>query len=152
MNSLHLKQRLLAECKRYVDARIATAKQSMNDAQESANEESKSSVGDKYETGRAMMQIERDKAATQLQEALKLKHILDQIAIDTNSEKVIAGSLIVTASKKIFISIGLGKLTLDGEQFLVVGAGSPLGKALMGLGVDDHLVFNNERLTILQVI
>ena len=152
MNSLHLKHRLFAECKRHVDARIATAKQSMNDAQESANEESKSSVGDKYETGRAMMQIERDKAATQLQEALKLKHILDQIAIDTNSEKVIAGSLVVTDSKKIFISIGLGRLTIDGEQFLVVGAGSPLGKALMGLSVDDQVVFNNERLTILQVV
>ena len=152
MNSLHLKHRLLAECKRHVDARIATAKQSMNDAQESANEESKSSVGDKYETGRAMMQIERDKAATQLQETLKLKHILDQIAIDANSEKVIAGSLVVTDSKKIFISIGLGRLTLDGEEFLVVGAGSPLGKALMGLRVDDQVVFNNERLTILQVV
>ena len=152
MNLRLLKHQLLAECKRHVDLRIATAKQSMDDAQQSANEENKSSVGDKYETGRAMMQIERDKAATQLEEAVKLKHILDHIAIDTESQKVISGSLIITDSKKIFISIGLGRLTLDGEQFLVVGVGSPLGKALMGLNVGDQVVFNNERLTILQIV
>ena len=59
----------------------------MVNAQEAANEEGKSSVGDKYETGRAMMQIERDKAAQQLDEALKLKNIIDQISIETGQWK-----------------------------------------------------------------
>ena len=45
----------------------------MANAQESANAEEKSSAGDKYETGRAMMQIERDKAAQQLNESMKLE-------------------------------------------------------------------------------
>jgi transcription elongation GreA/GreB family factor len=123
----------------------------MENAQEAANEESKSSVGDKYETGRAMMQIERDKAATQLEEALKLKTVLDQITGDGVQEKVVLGSLLVTQTKKIFIAIGIGKLAIDGDDFLVVGPASPLGKALMGLKAGDHLVFNKERLTILAV-
>jgi hypothetical protein len=146
-----LKHQLLEECKRYVESRIATARQSMINAQESANEESKSSVGDKYETGRAMMQIERDKAAQQLDEAFKLKNIVDHIPAETHSEKISLGSLVITNSKKIFISIGIGKLTLDGEEFLVVAPASPLGKVLMGLKANDQVIFNKEQLTILQI-
>ena len=151
MNLNSTKQQLLVQCKLYIDSRIATAKQSMSDAQEAANEESKSSVGDKYETGRAMMQIERDKAAQQLDEALKLKAVLDHISLENVSEKVILGSLVVTNSKKIFISIGIGKLMMEGEDFLVVAPLSPLGKMLMGLKVNDQITFNKEQLTILQI-
>ena len=151
MNLIFLKQRLLVECKQYVASRIETANQSMINAQQAANEEDKSSVGDKYETGRAMMQIERDKAAQQLDEALKLKKIIDQIPIEMGSEKIMLGSLVITNSKKIFISIGVGKLILDDEEFLVVAPGSPLGKQLMGLKVNDETMFNKERLTILQI-
>jgi hypothetical protein len=124
----------------------------MHYAQQSANEESKSSAGDKYETGRAMMQIERDKAAQQLDEALKLKNILEQISLQTRSYNIMLGTLVITDSKKIFISIGLGKLTIDDEEFLVVAPASPLGKVLMGLKVNDQVVFNKERLAILQLL
>jgi len=151
LNLNFLKQELLAECKRYVASRIATANQSMIDAQEAANEEGKSSVGDKYETGRAMMQIERDKAAQQLDEAFKLKNIIDHISIEAESGNVIPGSLVITNSKKIFISIGMGKVKISGEEFLVVAPASPLGKMLMGLKVNDEILFNQERLTILQI-
>ena len=146
-----MKERLLAECKRYVASRISTATESMVNAQQAANEEGKSSVGDKYETGRAMMQIERDKAARQLDEALKLKNIIDQISTAMGTGKIMLGSLVITNSEKIFISIGIGKLFLDDEEFLVVAPGSPLGKQLMGLEVNDEAMFNNERLTILEI-
>lgn len=146
-----LKQELLLACSQYVDSRIATAKQSMEYAQDAANEESKSSVGDKYETGRAMMQIERDKAAHQLDEALKLKNTFDQISTHTAGSTIAFGSLVVTNKKKIFISIGIGKLTLNGEDILVVAPTSPLGKALLGLEQNDKLSFNGEQLIIVQV-
>ena len=135
----------------YVESRMATAKESMDNAQEAANEESKSSVGDKYETGRAMMQIEREKAAQQWEEALKLKHVLDQLPLTTGGEKIGLGSLIITNSKKIFISIGIGKLTMDGEEFLVVAPTSPLGKALLGLKKNDQLTFNKEKIIVLEI-
>lgn len=123
----------------------------MDYAQQAANEESKSSVGDKYETGRAMMQIERDKAAQQLEEAIKLKNILDQLSIEPHTDKIALGSLVITNTKKIFVSIGIGKLTLEGEDFLVVAPTSPLGQALMGLKRKDQLTFNKEQITILEI-
>ena len=123
----------------------------MEHAQQAANEEGKSSVGDKYETGRALMQIERDKAAAQLDEALKLKNVLNQISVNDVHQKATLGSLLITTSKKIFIGIGIGKLTIDEEDFLVVGPASPLGKVLIGLKVNDQIVFNKEQLTILEL-
>jgi hypothetical protein len=146
-----LKQRLLVACSEHVESRIDISKQSMELAQQAANEEGKSSAGDKYETGRAMMQIERDQAARQLDEALKLRNTLDQIPTHANTTTVGLGSLVITSTKKIFISIGIGKLNLDGEDFLVVAPASPLGKALMGLKQKDKIVFNNETLVIEEV-
>lgn len=142
---------MLTECYRYVELRIATAKQSMDNAQQSANEESKSSAGDKYETGRAMMQIERDKAAHQLAEAIKLKNVLDQISSESHVGKIVLGSLVVTSTKKIFVSIGIGKLNFAGEDFLVVAPTSPLGLALMGLKTGDQITFNKEVVTIVEI-
>lgn len=135
-------------CREHVESRIDISKQSMEYAQQAANEEEKSSAGDKYETGRAMMQIERDKAARQLDEALKLRSTLDQIQNHSNMTTVGLGSLVITPTKKIFVSIGIGKLNLDGDEFLIVAPGSPLGKALMGLKQKDQVVFNNETLVI----
>jgi hypothetical protein len=147
-----LKDILLVKCREYVESRIATAQQAKDDAQAAANEESKSSVGDKYETGRSMMQIEGENASHQLGEALKLKNILDRLSPDTRSEKVIVGSLVVTDVRKIFIAIGIGKLVVDGDEVLVVAPTSPLGKVLMGRSANDRMVFNNATLIILDVV
>ncbi len=147
-----LKQQVFNYCRQYVESRMATAKQSMDDAQQAANEEGKSSAGDKYETGRAMMQIERDKAAQQLDEAIKLRGILDHLSLDTQYEKIGLGSLVITNTKKIFISIGIGKVVLNENEFLVVTPSAPLGKALTGLKIGDELTFNKEKITIVQIL
>jgi transcription elongation GreA/GreB family factor len=146
------KDLVLNKCREYVDVRIATAKQAMDHAQQSANEEGKSSAGDKYETGRAMMQIERDRAAHQLQEAIQLKSVLDQIKSDIIPERISLGSLVVTDSKRIFISIGIGKLVVSDIEYFIVAPTSPLGKALSGLKVNDQLTFNKEVMTIREIL
>ncbi len=130
---------------------MLTATTAMNDAQRSANEEDKSSAGDKYETGRAMMQIERDKAASQLEEALKLKRILDQIRPEVQHERILTGSVVITLLHNIFIAIGAGKIKVEGEDFLVVGSQSPLGKALMGKKPGDEFLFNNQSNAIVKI-
>ncbi len=151
LDSLSLKDQILNRCREYVDVSIATAKQAMDNAQQSANEEGKSSAGDKYETGRAMMQIERDRAAHQLQEAIQLQTVLDLIKSETTVEKISLGSLVITDSKRIFISIGIGKLIVSGVEYFVVSPTSPLGKALAGLKVNDRVTFNKEVITVREI-
>jgi len=56
-----------------LDKRIKSAKEFIESAKESRDNDTKSSAGDKFETGREMMQMEIDKNETQLRKALKLK-------------------------------------------------------------------------------
>ena len=52
------KDELYKKCVQIIENQILLAQQGIENAQQAANEETKSSAGDKYETTRAMMQIE----------------------------------------------------------------------------------------------
>jgi hypothetical protein len=54
------KQAIKAACIALLEKRLAISQLAMDQAQESANSDDKSSAGDKYETGRAMGQRDRD--------------------------------------------------------------------------------------------
>ncbi len=151
--NLSLRQKLFNACLEYVNIRIDTSKQAMADAQESANAEEKSSAGDKYETGRAMMQIEHDKAAQQLNESMKLKQVLDQIN-NTEARQSVAslGSVVITSSSPHFyVAISAGKIQIDGVEYIALAPQSPIGKALLGLKVNDTFVYNNKSCTIIEI-
>ena len=143
-----IKARLYHLCEKYVDERIETSRLAIEAAQESANEEGKSSVGDKYETGRAMAQLEIEKNTYQLAEALKLKQTLSQIRIDDTPKSIQPGSLVVTDRAILFIAVSIGKLSLDGITYLVTGPAAPLAQKLMGSTVGASHVFNGESYTV----
>ena len=138
-------------CQAYVQKRIDTARQAMEAAQEAANSESKSSAGDKYETGRAMAQLERDRHAQLLAEAQKVERELTQINMDKTYETVQPGSLVVTNRGLFFVSIGAGKLTLDGVDYFAVSAASPIASALVGCRANNTITFNKLVYQVLEV-
>jgi transcription elongation GreA/GreB family factor len=146
-----IKTKLLAKCFEYVELRIVTSKQAMKHAQDSANAEEKSSAGDKYETGRAMAQIERDKAAEQLDEAIKLKSILNQINPDARNAKVAQGSLVITESNLFYLAISIGKINIDGLDFFVIAPTSPVGQILLHSKEGDQFTFNKEMHVIMEI-
>lgn len=147
----NLKNHLLNHCLQYVNLRIATATQSMNHAQAAANEEGKSSAGDKYETGRAMMQIERDKAAQQLDEALKLKKMLDGLDASIMTKSVRPGSVVKATNYNFYLAISAGKILIDKEEYIAVSPISPIGKLLLNLKEGDQFLFNKKKETIMFV-
>ena len=71
-----LKQNLYNQCQEFIDNRFETIQNTIKDIQKSLLSETKSSAGDKHETGRAMLQLEREKAGQQLAEIQKIKEIL----------------------------------------------------------------------------
>ncbi len=147
-----IKTKLLAKCYEYVEQRIDTSKQAMKHAQDSANAEEKSSAGDKYETGRAMAQIERDKAAQQLDEALKLRLILNQINPDVRNTKVVLGSLVIAENNFFYLAISVGKLNIDGLEVMLISPTSPIGQVLLNLKVGAQFTFNKQVLQISEVL
>ena len=146
-----VKKVLFDHCQQYVGQRIETAKTAMEAAQSAANQESKSSAGDKYETGRAMAQIERDRHAQQLAEARKLQQELARIDVDKTYAIVQAGSLVITSQGNYFIAISAGKITIAQTDYFAVSAVSPIGVRLSHLTATDEVVFNAKPIRIIAV-
>ncbi|MFN6945654.1 MAG: 3-oxoacyl-ACP synthase [Cytophagaceae bacterium] len=149
--SADIKRALFQKCLDYVDKRIVIARSSMDAAQSAANDESKSSAGDKYETGRAMMQIQRDQFASQLSEALKLKQVMDQIKPDSSSQGIVLGSLVFTDKGNYYISVSVGKLEVDSIEYFAISPVSPIGKELMNKKAGEKIAFNGKESVILNV-
>lgn len=149
--ALTLKEKLYERCQQLLTQRIATAKEAMDAAQAAANEESKSSAGDKYETTRAMMQLERDQHARLLAEALKLKQMLDGLDAQRAHERIQAGSAVITGAGRFYVAVSLGKLNIEGEEWIALSPVSPLGAAFLGLGKGDKFHFNKRQFLIEEV-
>lgn len=129
-------------CVDYVQKRINEARQAIADAQESADEETKSSAGDKYETGREMMQQETDRNQAQLNEANKLMVQLSGISYGTASSSANPGSLVDTNFGKFFIAISAGTLSLGSQTYYAVSPASPIGVKLNGTKAGDEFSLN----------
>ncbi|MBL4625636.1 MAG: GreA/GreB family elongation factor [Flavobacteriales bacterium] len=134
-----------------VDEKIAHAISMMDDAQQSANSDTKSSAGDKHETSRAMAMLEKDRAAGQLNEANKLKQILIQINIKNQCEKVGLGALVKTNSGLFYFSVGVGKIVVKNEIIFCISLASPLGQVLVGKRQGESVSFNSQSIRLLEL-
>ena len=107
-----------------------------------SNNDTKSSMGDKYETSREMLQQEINNLQIQLNEHLKSQQILKNI--NPNPHKIVTlGSLVETEKGMFFIAISLGELSFNQEKIFVVSAESPLAKAMSGKKVGETFIVNN---------
>lgn len=149
---MNVKQELYEMCYRYVAQRTEVSRQAISEAKTSADQETKSSAGDKYETGRAMMHLEMEKNAGQLEESVKLKHVLDTIHLDTSTDSAQPGSLVTTDRGEFFIAISIGEVTLEGKPYFVISAASPIGQKLIGLKAGDKMTFRNQTYTIERIL
>ncbi|WP_373551818.1 3-oxoacyl-ACP synthase [Haliscomenobacter sp.] len=139
-------------CLARIDQSIAAATQAMEDAQNSANQETKSSVGDKYETGRAMMQLEKDKFAQQLAQSQELRLQLEQLNPSNGySSSIQLGSLLRSNEGYYYLAVSLGKIMHEGKAVYVLSAAAPLGQVLLGKKVGDKIQFQGRRIEILEL-
>jgi len=152
LTSPSVKQQLLDRCKVFVQERITSAEQAIELAQASANEETKSSSGDKYETGRAMAQLEIENNSRQLAEANKLKQTLDHIPIEQKGTYVQLGSLVYTDNGNYFIAISAGRLIVDGVPFYAVSQESPVGMKLMKLINGSSFKLNDKEIVVNSIV
>ena len=131
--------------------KAATSRQAMENAQQAANAEGKSTVGDKYETTRAMMQIERDRAAQQLDLAQRLIHELNQTSTEHKPEPISRGNLVKCNGQWYWLLTGVGPVKVKEETVMVISLGSPLGGLLNGKKVGDKLILNGRELLVEEV-
>lgn len=143
-----LKAQLYEACAASIEERIRAIEHSLAGIEEARNNETKSSAGDKYETGRTMMQAEADKLSGQLLEARAVKDELDRLAGRGPAERVEAGSLVVTDQGVYYILIGRGKITLSGQLYYCISARAPIAVGLIGKRPGEEVIFNGKRIRI----
>lgn len=149
---ISLKKVLHDLCTAYAAERVEIAKKAMDDLRESMDEETKNATGDKYETGRSMIQIEMERVMGQLAEAQKLKQALEFINPKLINNNIAIGSLVETSNGYYYISIPLGKLTHEGKDYFAISPTSPIGIVLMDKVVGESVNFNGRQIAIKQVI
>jgi len=116
---------------------------------ESKRNETKSSAGDKFETGRAMMQAEEDKVSGQLAKIQQQIAIMQSISnIGGDKSIVELGALVETNTGTYFVSISHGKVLVDGEKVFAISPNSPVAQAMLGLGPSDTYSFNGRSFII----
>jgi len=149
---MEIKKQLHQLCLAFLEKRITIAKNAMDDAQQSANAEEKSSMGDKYETGRAMSQNVRDISAKQLQEALKDSSVVKQLNPEKENAIVALGSAVKTTAGNFYIAVSVGQLKIEKETWFALSAIAPIAQAMLNKKVGDTYTFRGKNETILEVI
>ncbi|MDO1502121.1 3-oxoacyl-ACP synthase [Winogradskyella maritima] len=146
-----VKEKLYQLCVEALEMRLKTIKSKVEDIQQSLTSETKSTAGDKHETGRAMLQLEREKAGQQLSELQKLQNTLSRINPKSTHEIVALGTIVQTTNAYYFISISVGELSCDGQLVYAISANTPMAKVLFGKCVGDTVTFRNDTFEIISL-
>lgn len=144
------KQKIFDACIGLLTDRVNNARTAMEDAQEAANGEEKSSAGDKYETSRAMGQRDREMYARQLVEAQNELNKIDRLNLEP-VDVVKLGSLVMANDDIFFILTGIGKVQLDHHTVMVISKESPLAAAMLGNSVNQEFVWNTNKWKIQEI-
>ncbi|REC52897.1 MULTISPECIES: hypothetical protein [Chryseobacterium] len=115
-----------------------------------SNNDTKSSMGDKYETGREMLQQEINNLQRQLNESLNQQFIIQKISSDPIS-KVQNGALVKTDKGLFYISASAGEIMVDQQKIMTVSVESPLAKAMYGLTENQNFSVNNVTQKIVEI-
>jgi len=152
MTNKDLKRAAYQQLTAIVQKKIDVANSSLTAAIEGRDNQTKSTAGDKHETGRAMMQIEQQRNEIQLGKAILLKKELKQLDLEKTFQKVQLGALVVTNRGNYFISIGIGKIIVAEQNIYAISLLSPIGKTLLNKQIGEVMKFQNKEITIQEIV
>ena len=145
---LRFKRKVYQACLVKVEQTRSSILSAIASAEEARDNETKSSVGDKYETGRATMQNEIDRLMDQLANVNKTLTELSVLKIDKARDSVANGCIILTDRGYFFICAGLGKIEIETTMCDCVSPDAPLARALSGAAKGGSRTFNNQTFII----
>ena len=143
---------LYNKCKEFVNNKLTTIENTIRSNQQALASETKSSAGDKHETGRAMLQLEMEKAGQQLKVVSEMKTTLDRINTEETSSVCKLGSVVKTENINYFISISAGKLSIENEIYYAISSKSPIGQLLIGKKKEERVFFNGKPFDVIDIL
>jgi transcription elongation GreA/GreB family factor len=146
-----MKKELLEHLINDLDRKIEVCKSGIESARNAQKSDTKSSAGDKYETGRAMMQQEIERNSGQLSKLEGMKRELLKINPQSVQDNVKTGAMVKTTTGLYFFAIGIGPVKFQDQTIFVISFSSPIGKHFEGKKVGEEVVFNGMTQKILSL-
>ncbi|WP_431472110.1 transcription elongation factor [Nonlabens sp. SCSIO 43208] len=148
---LKTKEKIHHKCMMLIGEQIDRLTKQLSDLQDAKNNETKSSAGDKYETGRAMIHNQENLIDSQLVTSIRLLNELLQIDPFKKQDVVTTGSLVILHNGIFYISAGLGAVMVDEQRYFALSLKSPLGVAIRNKKSGEPYHFQDKDFIILNV-
>ena len=149
---MNIKQQLYKQCQEFVSSKLNTIEKTIQSNKNDLSSETKSSAGDKHETGRAMLQLEMEKAGQQLVVANEMQLQLDRIDLAVGSNLVRLGSVVITSQMNYFIAVSGGQIKVGNKTFFAISSSSPIGMLLIGKKKGETILFREQKIKITDVL
>jgi transcription elongation GreA/GreB family factor len=146
------KKLLLDLCGQNLNARKGEYEMELSRLDEAAANETKSSAGDKYETGREMIAQSRIVIDRNLSEAKAGLEILERMRLSPPHTKIGFGSLVELDTGWFLVGMSLGELDYHGMVVQTISLASPLGLTLKGKGVGELIPWRGKEISIHQIV
>ncbi len=118
---------------------------------EDAQNDAKSSAGDKHETGLAMMHLEQEKLSAKLRDLLQFETIVLKLPEEKQTDKVTLGSIVKTSKGIFYVSIAIPALKFQNQTVVCISPSAPLMKLLLNKTSGEEITFNSITYKILEI-
>lgn len=153
MNWTEIKEKAISRAITQTKKKITSLKDELVALNASSETDTKSSMGDKYETGREMIQQEKGKISSQLAAFENQLQLVEAISSgrEVTSKMVKAGSLVVTNKANYLLSAPIGLIKTNPAIFFLSPV-APIAQSMLGLKKGEGFTFNNQDFQIQEVI
>lgn len=148
---MNVKRELFDRCVEMIDKRYRTIENTIKSHQKSLNSETKSSAGDKHETGRAMLQLEMEKAGQQLLAMQQTQETLSKIDPTKKATVASLGAIVTTDQGNYFLSVSAGRIEVKDKVYFAISTSSPIGRLLLGKKEGEELIWNGKKIKIQKI-
>lgn len=145
----NLKERLVAKCIEEQKKVAANLKKEIDDAQQQSNDYGQ--PRDRYDAYKTKLMRQIELFSKQLAQANLVLTTLQRIPTEKQNETVEFGAIVTTNKQKLFVSVGMGKIELDGETYFAISPNVPIYNALKGKSAGDSVKFNNMDFNIVSI-
>jgi transcription elongation GreA/GreB family factor len=143
-----LRLALITHCTEFIENQLSHVHEAIAVAKNAAKEESKSSAGDKHETGKSHLQLTQENNSKHLANLQQQKRVIKLLENYVPDGTVKLGSLVQTTNGYYFIALGVGQVKVLNETVFVVSPVSPVGKVMLNKQQGDQAQFNALKFTI----
>lgn len=147
-----IKQQLYKLCANFLSDNIRSIEAAIAEAREATANETKSSMGDKYETTREMLQQDINMNMERLAKTKAELASLQIVNPEQTSEITTAGSLVYTNLGNYYIAVSAGNFMLENEKYYAISPASPLGLQLKGKCAGDSFILNGKQFLIKNIL